>query len=230
MSQQRGRARGGPPGGGGGDRGRRGGDRGGSPHRGGDRGGSPYRGSGDRGGSPYRGGPPSRGGRGGFGGDAPLIFNPGGPPAQIDPNTSASNELIKRIRGARPGPERPSRPGYGTAGVAVVLRANFFALEFTKDKIFEYVVKISPEPKSQKARVKRRVFALFEQSAAVQPYANQFAHDGVQRLFASQELPLPLQGNVVFYEEGEKQPPKNADRYEVEVTFLRELSTAPLRQ
>ena len=220
MSQQRGRARGGPPG----DRGRRGSDRGGSPHRGSDRGGSPYRGSGDRG------GPPSRGGRGGYGGDAPLIFNPGGPPAQVDPNTSASNELIARIRGARPGPERPSRPGYGNAGVEVVLRANFFALEFTKDKIFEYVVKIEPEPKSQKARVKRRVFALFEQSAAVQPYANQFAHDGVQRLFASRELPQPLQGNVVFYEEGERQPPRDADRYSVEVTFLRELSTAPLRQ
>ena len=230
MSQQRGRGRGGPPGGGGGDRGRRGGDRGGSPSRGGDRGGSPFRGGGgDRGGPPYRGGPPSRGGRGGYGGDAPLIFN-AGEPARIDPNTSASKELITRIRGARAGPERPSRPGYGNAGVEVALRANFFALEFTKDKIFEYVVKIEPEPKSQKARVKRRVFALFEQSEAVQPHANLFAHDGVQRLFASRELPQPLRGNVVFFEEGEKQPPRDADRYTVEVTFLRELSTAPLRQ
>ena len=236
---QRGRGRGGPPGGGGGggDRGRRGGDRGGSPYRGGDRGGSPYRG-GDRGGSPYRGGgsdrgggsyrgSPARGGRGGYGGDAPLIF---GEPAPIDPNISAPQELITRIRGARPGPDRPSRPGYGTKGVEVALRANFFAFEFTKDNIFEYVVKIEPEPKSQKARVKRRVFALFEQSAAVQPYVNQFAHDGVQRLFASRELPQPLEGTVVFYEEGEKQAPKNADRYKVEVTFLRELPTAPLRQ
>jgi eukaryotic translation initiation factor 2C len=238
---QRGRGRGGPPGGGGGggggDRGRRGGDRGGSPYRGGDRGGSPYRGSdrggsrggSDRGGPPYRGGSPARGGRGGYGGDAPLIFKEG-EPAPIDPNTSASQELITRIRGARPGPDRPSRPGYGTKGVEVALRANFFAFEFTKDKIFEYVVKIEPEPKSQKARVKRRVFSLFEQSAAVQPYANQFAHDGVQRLFAARELPQPLEGSVVFYEEGEKHPPTNADKYRVEVTFLRELPTAPLRQ
>lgn len=222
MSQQRGRGRGGPPGGGG-DRGRRGGDRGGSPYRGGDRGSSPYRG-GDRGGSPYRGG---RGGPGG-GGDAPLIFN-AGQPAQIDPNASASNELIVRIRGAQPGPERPARPGYGTAGRVVALRANFFALEFTKDKFFEYVIKIEPEPKSQKARVKRRVLALFEQSEAVRPYTNQFAHDGAQRLVASQELPQPLEGTVVFFEVGE-QPPKSADRYNVEVTFLREWSTAPLKQ
>ena len=230
MSQQRGRGRGGPPGGGGGgDRGRRGGDRGGSPYRGGDRGGSPYRGGGgDRGG--YRGGSPARGGRGGFGGagDAPLIFN-AGQPAQPDPNASASNELIVRIRGAQPGPERPARPGYGTAGRVVALRANFFALEFAKDKFFEYVVKIEPEPKSQKVRVKRRLLTLFEQSEAVKPYANQFAHDGVQRLVASRELPQPLQGTVVFYEVGD-QPPRNADRYNVEVTFSKELSTAPLRQ
>ena len=241
---QRGRGRGGPPGSE--DRGRRGGDRGGdrggSPYRGSDRGGSPYRG-GDRGGSPYRGsdrggggdrggsyrGSPARGGRGGYGGDAPLIFKEG-EPASIDPNTSAPQELITRIRGAQPGPDRPSRPGYGTKGVEVALRANSFAFEFTKDKIFEYVVKIEPEPKSQKARVKRRVFALFEQSAAVQPYVNHFAHDGVQRLFAARELPQPLEGTVLFYEEGERQAPKNADRYKIEVTFLRELPTAPLRQ
>jgi eukaryotic translation initiation factor 2C len=229
MSQQRGRGRGGPPGGGGGgggggDRGRRGGDRGGPPNRGGDRG-SPYRGGGGDRGS-YRGGSPARGGRGGF--DAPLIFN-AGQPAQIDPNASVSNELIGRIRAAQPGPERPARPGYGTAGRVVALRANFFALEFAKDKFFEYVVKIEPEPKSQKVRVKRRVLALFEESEAVKPYANQFAHDGVQRLIASRELPQPLEGTVVFYEVGD-QPPRNADRYSVEVSFLRELSTAPLRQ
>lgn len=135
-----------------------------------------------------------------------------------------------RIRGAQPGPERPARPGYGTAGREVALRANFFALEFTKEKIFEYVVKLEPEPKSQKARVKRRVLALFEQSEAVRPYINDFAHDGAQRLVAARQLPQPLQGNVVFFEKGEKQPPKNADRYTVEVTFLRELYMAPLRQ
>ncbi|KAI9451806.1 Piwi-domain-containing protein [Lactarius psammicola] len=226
MSQQRGRGRGGPPGGG--DRGRRGGDRGGSPYRGGDRGGSPYRGGGgDRGGR----GSPARGGRGGFGGggDAQLIFN-AGQPAQIDPNVSTSKEVIVRVRGARPGPERPARPGYGIAGREILLRANFFALEFTKDKIFEYVVKIEPEPKSQKARVKRRVLALFEQSEAGRPYANEIAHDGAQRLVASQQLPQPLGGTVVFFEDGEKQPTKNADRYTVEVTFLRELPTAPLKQ
>ena len=90
-------------------------------------------------------------------------------------------------------------------------------------------MKIEPEPKSQKARVKRRILTLFEQSEAVQPYANQFAHDGAQRLIAARELPLPLEGSIVFFEHGE-QPPRNADRYKVEVTFLRELSTVPLRQ
>ncbi|KAI0300639.1 Piwi-domain-containing protein [Multifurca ochricompacta] len=221
MSQPRGRGRGGP--GGGFDRGRgRGGDRGSSsPHRGGDRGGSPYRGGGG-GGSGFRGGAP--------GSNAPLIYN-AGQPVQLDPNAvSLPNQVIQTIKGAQPGPERPARPGYGTAGRVIALRANFFSLECQLDIIYEYVVQIEPEPKSQKARVKRRVLALFEQTALIKPFLNEIAHDGAQRLVAARRLPEPLQGTVAFYEEGEQRPPSNADQYTVEVTFSKELYTAPMKQ
>jgi hypothetical protein len=143
---------------------------------------------------------------------------------------SASTELIKRLRTAYPGPDRPARPGYGTAGRVVALRANFFALEQLPETIYEYVVQITPEPKSQKPRVKRRVLALFEQLPDLRPFVNDIAHDGAQRLVASKPLPEPLGGTVVFYEEGDARPPRDADKYTVEVSFFKELSTEPLKR
>lgn len=181
------------------------------------------------GGGPPRGrgvGPPFRGGGRGGG---PIIYN-AGQPVQLDPNVSASTELIQRLRTAYSGPERPSRPGYGTAGRVVALRANFFALENLPETIYEYVVQITPEPKSQKPRVKRRVLALFEQLPDLRPFVNDIAHDGAQRLVASKPLPEPLRDTVVFYEEGDARPPRDADRYTVEVSFFKELSTEPLKR
>jgi len=187
-----------------------------------------------RGGPGLGGGPPRGRGtashfRGGRGGSGPVIYNTG-QPVQIDPNVSASTELIQRLRTANPGPERPARPGYGTAGRVVALRANFFALENLPETIYEYVVQITPEPKSQKPRVKRRVLALFEQTPDLRPFVNDIAHDGAQRLVASKPLPEPLRDTVTFYEEGDARPPRDADKYTVEVSFFKELATEPLRR
>lgn len=175
-----------------------------------------------RGTAPFRGG-----GRGGAPGG--LIYNTG-QPVQVDPNVAAPNELIQRLHTAYPGPERPARPGYGAVGRVVALRANFFALESMPDTIYEYIVQITPEPKSQKPRVKRRVLTLFEQMPDLRPFVADIAHDGAQRLVASKALPEPLRGTVVFYEEGDPRPPRDADKYTVEVTFFKELSTGPLKQ
>lgn len=169
-----------------------------------------------------RGGPPSRGG-------APLIYNAGQRP-QPDLGLVSPNEVIVRMRNSNPGPERPARPGYGTAGRAVALRANFFALESMPDMIYEYIVQITPEPKSQKPRVKRRVLALFEQTPQLRPYNNDIAHDGAQRLIAATPLPDEITDTVLFYEEGDSRPPRDADEYSVTITFFKELSTGPLKQ
>jgi eukaryotic translation initiation factor 2C len=143
---------------------------------------------------------------------------------------SAPEELVVRLRVAHSGPERPARPDYGTAGRVVALRCNFFGLECALETIFEYIMKITPEPKSQKARVKRRVLALFEQLPAVRPYANDIAHDHAQRLVAARLLPEPLRATVAFFEEGDPRPPRDADTYTVEVLFSKELSTEPLKR
>jgi uncharacterized protein DUF6699 len=71
-------------------------------------------------------GSPPRGG--GPGGGVPFVYNAGERP-QPDLSLVSPNEVIVRMHNSNPGPERPSRPGYGTAGRAVALRANFFALE-----------------------------------------------------------------------------------------------------
>jgi eukaryotic translation initiation factor 2C len=172
-----------------------------------------------------RGGPPSRGGYGG----GPLIYNAGQRP-QPDLSLVSPNEVIVRTRKSNPGPERPARPGYGTAGRAVALRANFFALESMPDMIYEYIVQITPEPKSQKPRVKRRVLALFEQKSELRHYINDIAHDGAQRLISSKPLPDEITDTVSFYEEGDPRPPRDADQYNVDVTFFKELSTEPLKR
>lgn len=170
-----------------------------------------------------RGGPPSRGG------GAPLIYNAGQRP-QPDLSLVSPNEVIVRTRSSNPGPERPARPGYGTAGRAVALRANFFALESMPDMIYEYIVQITPEPKSQKPRVKRRVLALFEQTGELRPYTNEIAHDGAQRLISSTPFPDDISGTVSFYEDGDSRPPRDPDEYNVAITFFKELSTEPLKR
>lgn len=182
------------------------------------------RGRGGPGGGAGRGGgPPSRSG------STPLIYNAGQRP-QPDLSLVSPNEVIVRMRNSNPGPERPARPGYGTAGRVVPLRANFFALESMPDMIYEYIVQITPEPKSQKPRIKRRVLALFEKTPELRSYTNDIAHDGAQRLIASKPLPDEITGSVLFYEEGDSRPPRDADEYNVAITFFKELSTEPLKR
>ncbi|KAH9987974.1 Piwi-domain-containing protein [Russula vinacea] len=108
---------------------------------------------------------------------------------------TTSKEVTVRLRSANPGPERPARPGFGTAGRASM-----------PDMIYEYIVQITPEPKSQKPRTKRRVLALFELTSELRPYVNDIAHDGAQRLVASKPLPEEFSGTVLFYEEGDHRP------------------------
>ena len=189
-----------------------------SQQRGRGRGGSTGGGGRGRGG-----GPPSRSGSG------PLIYNAGQRP-QPDLNLVSPNEVIMRMRNSNPGPERPARPGYGTNGRAVALRANFFALESMPDMIYEYIVQITPEPKSQKPRMKRRVLALFEHTAELRPYINDIAHDGAQRLISSKPLPDEIIGTVLFYEDGDSRPPRDAEEYTVTITFFKELATEPLKR
>ncbi|KAJ7640433.1 argonaute-like protein [Mycena polygramma] len=244
--QQRGRGRGEDRGRGrGGDRGQgRGGDRGG-PGRGGDRGG-PGRG-GDRGqgrgGPADRGGPPpprdrgqgdfrgapARGapirGRGGFGGSVIFAENVA---ANIPPRlTDASHDqLIVSFSKLAPDPDRPLRPGYGTLGRLITLRANFFPVRVPAGPIFDYTMEITP--KTDFKRLKARIFFLLEQSDACKPLLGHIAHDRSQRLVSAKKLPQPLNISVPFYEDGEKGPKAGATVYTISIKLDKELDVASL--
>jgi eukaryotic translation initiation factor 2C len=152
--------------------------------------------------------------------------------ARVDARIDSADELIPHLQGLDLTKEHPPRLGYGTIGREILVRANFFALELTRDTYYEYVIDISPVSHSRKptAHVKRRVLALFERSPEALLYVHKIAHDGAQRLVAAERLPQPLQGVVKYSEDEDLVPPQDAESYNVSVQFSGELPTAPLKK
>ncbi|KAF9443073.1 argonaute-like protein [Macrolepiota fuliginosa MF-IS2] len=209
------RGRGGPPGQGGSSRGRGGGSDASST----------------RGGSGYRGG----GGGGGFGRGAPtgpIIFQQN-IPAQVPARLSDTNlsSLVSSFGSLRvSAPERPLRPGFGTAGRPITLRANFFAVKIAKGQQFwDYVVSISG-PRATKEGIKIRVFELLELHPQYKQHASYIAHDKSQRLVSARKLPQPLIINIKYFDEGKTRPDPGADEYVVELRLERVLDTNELNR
>lgn len=111
-----------------------------------------------------------------------------------------------------------------------MVRANFFPITLTHKAFFEYNVKITPEPRSQARRVKKRILELFENSSIGAPYKDGIVHDGSQRLLAAKRLPQPLTAKIRYFEDGDQGPHPRADEYEIDVEFGKELSTEPMHQ
>ncbi|KAJ8454486.1 hypothetical protein ONZ45_g19287 [Pleurotus djamor] len=177
------RGRGGGFGGGGGRgtpemRGRGFVDRGG---RGSDRGGG--RGYSDRGGGGGR-------GRGGFR-EPGGVFSPGSP-ATLDARLADNSQdvLLASFKSLSLKPnDLPSRPGFGTLGRAIALRANFFPVEVPDRSVYEYDVAITPVAGTAAKRVKRRIFQLAEATPAWKQFGLQgnVAHDHSAKLIASKK-------------------------------------------
>ncbi|KAG6897857.1 hypothetical protein C0992_009995 [Termitomyces sp. T32_za158] len=182
----------------------------------------------------FRGGPSGRGdsrgraapGRGGRGG-GPVIFaedSPANIPPRLDDASHAS--LVKAFKSLKVIPDRPLRPGYGTLGTQITLRANFFPLKLPKGPIYDYVVDISP--KTDINRIKGRIFELLEQSPAVTPHLPYIAHDRSQRLVSAKKLAQPMNIQVPFFESPDKSPKPGAKVYMINIKFERELNPARL--
>ncbi|KAG0692978.1 ribonuclease H-like domain-containing protein [Suillus ampliporus] len=227
----RGGYRGGPPGG----------PRGGSPS--GPRGGSP---SGPRGGSPSgpRGGPPGgpRGGgggfsggrgsgRGGYGGGSrggvpgDLIFRG---PTSVDQRLATLDQLVSSFKKLTFNPERPHRPGYGTLGREITVRANFFATKLPKGPIYDYHVEITPSTDIK--RIRARLFLLLEQSnqQGWKEFVPFIAHDRSERIVSAKKLPQPLDVQIQFYDEGEAGPNARSKTYTFAITHTADLDIAQL--
>ncbi|KAJ7485142.1 argonaute-like protein [Mycena galericulata] len=180
------------------------------------------RGQSDFRGAPARGGPPRGGGRGGS-----VIFAEN-IPANIPPRLSAAShdQLMRSFKTIKADPDRPLRPGYGTVGRPITLRANFFAVKVPAGPIFDYTMEI--HPKTDINRLKSRIFFLLEESAICKPLLGHIAHDRSQRLVSSKRLQQPLDITVPFYEDGETGPKAGATVYTVSIKFDKELDVASL--
>lgn len=197
--------------------------RGGGPPRG--RGGENPRGRGfDRGGG---GRGFDRGGRGRGGFTGPLIFQENTavqvPSRLSDP---ALQQLISNFKSMKVQPEHPIRPGYGTKGTPIMLRANFFAVKVPQGPIYDYVVEISPRTDLNK--IKTRLFELLERTPLCQPHLPYIAHDRSQRLVSARKLPQPLDIRIPFIEDGAASPSPKAQVYTMSIRFERELDPRQL--
>lgn len=214
-----------------------------------------YRGQGQNRGGPPRGGGPSRGrvgppGRGGYGSSygsrggaptGPIIFKesiPARVPDRLsDPKLSSliSSFNSLRVSGNKvfststQGPERPLRPGFGTLGTNITLRANFFALRISKNipYYYDYAVSITG-PKSEKDGIKIRIFELLERHPSFRAYENHIAHDKSQRLVSAKLLPQPLSIKIAYFDEHQPGPSTDANHYTVEIKLVQTLATADL--
>lgn len=164
-----------------------------------------------------RGGPPS----------GPLIYQEN-VRAQISPQLEpeALRKLVNNFKSIKTSVDRPLRPEYGTVGIKINLRTNFFAVKIRKAPIYDYAVAI--EPKTDIRRLKTRIFQLLEQSPAIQPHLSYIAHDSSQRLVAARELPQPLQVQIKFYEDNEQGPGPKAKVYTVSIAEPRKLDITEL--
>lgn len=225
----RGGFQGGPPGGGrGGFSGDRGGGRGGGGRGGfdGSKGGGGGGGRGGGGGGGRGGGGFQRGGFQGGGGGPPVgsdVFKQN-EPAVVDArlNNGAEDKAVEAFKSLPYTAVRPLRPGYGTLGKAITLRANFFAVKLPKGPFYEYKIEI--RPKTDIKRLRARIFELLEQSPQCRTFLPHIAHDQSQKLVSAKLLPQPLDIAVPFIEEEARAPAPGATTYTVSVTFSQNIS------
>ena len=151
------------------------------------------------------------------------IFRPGAP-ANIDARlTDNSQEMvINALRSLRQNPnELPVRPGFGTEGRPIKLRANFFPIKIRSSTYYEYDVALSPVAGTAIRRVKRRIFQLAEQSPDWERFGlkNNVAHDHSAKLISPQPLQQPLSIRIPFFDE-EEQPKAGGKEYTLTITFI----------
>lgn len=138
---------------------------------------------------------------------------------------------IVRFKEAPPSEQHPLRPGFGTLGTKILLRANFFQVQFKKGLIiYDYDVKITPAPTKGVARLKARIFELLERNPEFQKFKPFIAHDRSQRMVCPRELPQPLSFKIMYVEEEETEPRPNAETYTVEITKTAELHTEEMNK
>lgn len=128
-------------------------------------------------------------------------------------------------------PDRPVRPGFGTLGTPVILRANFFAVKFRKgQKFYEYTVTISGPKTKLPNTMKIRLFELLEQHPDFAQYNPHIAHDRSAKLYSAEPLPQPLEFDIKYFDDHKEGPDDNADEYKLEIEFTKEHDLSALNK
>ena len=104
-----------------------------------------------------------------------------------------------------------------------MVRANFFSVRLPKDPIYDYTVKMTPDPGRG---IKERIFQLLERHPKISPLARFIAHDKGERLVSARELEQPLEMTINHTDEGA--PATNAKPYQVEITLRHTLDPQQL--
>ncbi|KAI0426348.1 ribonuclease H-like domain-containing protein [Xylaria sp. FL1042] len=160
---------------------------------------------------------PSAGGTGGGGGSgSQVFFPPGGPPAPNTQVTEIENSLIggkmTSLGGMSLNQALPRRPSYGTKGAQLVLWANYFTLESSKDLVlYQYDINVSPKAAGRKLG---RIIHLFLHSPAL----NGLQQDMVTDFRSTLITRLKMQGPAVelaYRAEGEDDARKDAPKYTI---------------
>jgi hypothetical protein len=175
---------------------------------------------------------PRGGGRGGGGGGSrsrpPAEIFQANVPARIDSRITASDELVNAFKRVAVVDSRPLRPGYGTLGRPITLRANFFAVRVPKTPIFDYSIDIKPKADVKSQSMRNRIFQLLDESQLLAPYRGYYAHDKSARLVSARPLVQPLNIQISYSEEGEPTSRPNAKVFNVEINFIRQLDMSEL--
>jgi eukaryotic translation initiation factor 2C len=157
-----------------------------------------------------------------------------GQPAPVDTRLTdqSQDELVLSLAGLslNRGDDLPSRPGFGTVGKPVTLRANFYPVRLPTKDLYEYNVDITP--KTAIKRVKRRIFHLAEQNPAWANLRGKVAHDYSSKIISSFKLPQPLELEVPFYDEDEAAPVpgSKSKTYKLTINFVQPIEMESIQR
>ncbi|KAG1837574.1 ribonuclease H-like domain-containing protein [Suillus subalutaceus] len=145
------------------------------------------------------------GSRGGVPGD--LIFRG---PASVDQRLATLDQLVTSFNKLTFNPERPHRPGFGTLGYPITLRANFFPVKLPKGPIYDYHLEITPSTDIKRIR------------------AQGWKEFLPQKLVSNKRLPQPLDVQVQYYEDGEAGPNARSKTYTFAIIHTADLDVTRL--
>jgi len=146
--------------------------------------------------------------------------------------TDADNQLVASFQklAVKEG-GLPARPDYGKNGKEILLRTNYFPVEYGKATIYDYDVSVEPETGIK--RIMKRLLQLLMQSPEFAPYAASASHDNMKRLVSLKEIPVTgaaqvFSVGVTYFDEGDDGPTEKSKNYRISLKLTTKHDTADM--